>query len=67
MYYSFNFREPFSIGQEDDAILLARYLIEDNNEENIIFDIHRSCEDRIILDIIKKLIGKYDLFENPAD
>lgn len=36
--YFYIFREPFLISQEDDAILLARYLIEDNNEENINFD-----------------------------
>jgi len=31
-------REPFLITLEDDAVILARYLIEDNNDENIIFD-----------------------------
>jgi hypothetical protein len=46
---------------------LARYLIEDNNEEHVIFDIHRSCDDRISLDIIKKLIGRYELFESSTN
>ncbi len=46
---------------EENAILLARYLIEDNNEEYIIFDEYRISEIDPVKNIFKKFIGPYEL------
>ena len=41
---------------------MCRYLVEDNQEEFIIFDEERHNDFTVIKSIIKKLIGKYELF-----
>lgn len=46
----------------DDALLVARYLIEDNNEETIIVDENRTQDLAIIKDVFKKFVNKYELF-----
>jgi hypothetical protein len=43
--------------------LIARYLVEDNQEDFIAYDEQLSNEVEIVRCVIKKLIGRYDLFE----
>lgn len=43
--------------------LLARYLVEDNQEDFLIYDEERFNDVTIVKSVLKKLIGKYQLFE----
>ncbi|CAD8053031.1 unnamed protein product [Paramecium primaurelia] len=51
-------QEPFKIQSYEQRKLIARYLIEDNNEDYIIYDALNSNETSIVLSIFKQLIGK---------
>lgn len=55
-------REPFSLDSQD-AKLLARYLTEDNTDEYIYFDAERVQEIEIVKSVIRKVIGRYDIFD----
>jgi len=50
-------REPFVITNDDQALLVARYLIEENDEEFLYFDENMTGNINIIKSILKKLIG----------
>jgi hypothetical protein len=54
--------EPFSITNKDDALLVARYLVEDNTEDFIILDEHRSNDILVIKDVFKRFVNKYQLY-----
>lgn len=43
-------------------MLVARYLIEDNNKDMIILDLNATNSVVIVKSIFKKLIGKYEIF-----
>jgi hypothetical protein len=53
---------PFEVTEVDDLTLLCRYLVEDNQEEFIIYDEDRQNDVTVVRSIIKKLIGRYELF-----
>lgn len=55
--------EPFNLTNESSALLIARYLVEDNQDDFIMFDVNRSNNVRMVKDVFKKLIGKYELME----
>ncbi|CAD8184600.1 unnamed protein product [Paramecium pentaurelia] len=55
-------QEPFKIQSYEQRKLIARYLIEDNNEDYVVYDALRSNEIQIVLSVFKQLIGKYELF-----
>lgn len=54
-------QEPFCVEVEKDAIKLARYLIEDEQTERIIFDERTTNELRVLISIMRNLLGNYVL------
>ena len=48
-------------------MLLARYLVEENNENYVEFNIESTCENKIILSIFKALIGHYQIFDQQTE
>lgn len=46
----------------EDAITVARFLIEDNNEDWVLFDENRTNSVTIIKSVFKNLIKNYSLF-----
>ncbi|CAD8121289.1 unnamed protein product [Paramecium sonneborni] len=54
--------EPFMMVEEKERILVARYLIEDNTEDYILFNQLNSNSVSIIKSVLKQLLGKYQLF-----
>ncbi|CAD8182257.1 unnamed protein product [Paramecium pentaurelia] len=55
-------QEPFKIQSYEQRKLIARYLIEDNNQDYIVYDALRSNDIQIVMSVFKQLIGKYELF-----
>lgn len=53
--------EPFTVPNEKDAINLARYIIEDEQTERILFDDRLTNEVRVVYSIMKNLLGGYAL------
>lgn len=49
--------EPFNMANEEEAILTARYLIEDNESEYVFYDENIRSDLIIVKSILKKLIG----------
>ena len=61
-------RSPFNLRNEKKSLLLARYLIEDNQEEFIIYDGRNSIEKEVILSIFNKIIGgSYSIFSRSEE
>ncbi|CAD8164827.1 unnamed protein product [Paramecium pentaurelia] len=54
-------KSPFELN-EDESSLLARYLIEDNTEDHILYDRQRTQTKIIIKSVYKKLLGEFNLF-----
>ncbi|CAD8079188.1 unnamed protein product [Paramecium primaurelia] len=55
-------QEPFKIQSYEQRKLNARYLVEDNNQDYIVYDALRSNDNKIVMSVFKQLIGKYELF-----
>lgn len=60
-------RSPFSIKKEEDALLFARYLVEDNQEDYLILDINRQNHQRVIRSVFQNAIGKIQLTDEVKD
>ncbi|KAL4451026.1 hypothetical protein ABPG74_021348 [Tetrahymena malaccensis] len=58
---------PFSIKAYDEALLFARYLIEDNQEEFLYLDLNRSSNYRVIRSIFKTSIGQIQLIDEETE
>jgi transcription antitermination factor NusG len=56
-------RYPFYIESEEDSILVARYLIEENNEDHVEFDLDRTNKLHIVKSIFKNLVGNYKILD----
>ena len=56
-YYFLIKRGPFSVRSSEEALLISRYLIEDNNMDFLIEDDSLSVNIRVVLDIFKNIIG----------
>ncbi|CAD8114687.1 unnamed protein product [Paramecium sonneborni] len=54
---------PFCIQQYKQALLLARYLIEDNTQPYVEFTPLQTNDNCIIKSVLKNVVGKYQLFE----
>lgn len=52
---------PFFIENENDVLLVARYLIEDNTEDYIEFDLDRTNKMHIVKSIFKNLVGNFKI------
>jgi hypothetical protein len=53
--------EPFSIENNEDALLLARYLIEDNDEAYVELNMKRSNKLITVRSILKQVVGQYKI------
>lgn len=51
-------REPFLLLDEDSALLVARFLCEDNNEEFVIYNDQLAQSLTIVRSVLQKLVGK---------
>ena len=47
----------------ENITMVARYLVEDNMEEFILFDPYRTQDKIIVKSVFKRLIGQYKLFD----
>ena len=56
--------EPFSIQTDENALLLARYLIEDNNEPFVQLDLKKTNKLATIQSIFKHVVGSYTILNH---
>jgi hypothetical protein len=54
-------KEPFCMAKKEQARLVARYLVEENTEDRIVFDIKRRSSKLIVKSIFKNLIGHINI------
>jgi len=59
--------EPFSIQTEEKALLLARYMIEDNNEPFIELDLKKANKLATIQSIFKHVVGPYMILNHEEE
>jgi hypothetical protein len=50
-------KEPFCMAKKEQARLVARYLVEENTEDRVVFDIKKRSSKLIVKSIFKNLIG----------
>lgn len=51
------------MNSEKDSLLLARFLIEDNNFEHLELDLDAENDAAVVRSIFKTLVGQYNLME----
>jgi len=56
-------QEPFKIKDENNALLLARYLVEPRDEETVVLDMNRNQDTSSIKNLLRKLVGNYTLLD----
>jgi len=56
-------QEPFKIKDENNALLLARYLVEPRDEETLTLDLNRTHDTTTIKNLFRKLVGNYTLLD----
>lgn len=62
------FREPFCVGSVGgESLLLARFLIENNDQEYLEFDLERKNDIPVIKSIFKTLIGNYTILDEESE
>jgi len=59
--------DPFKVRDENNAILLARFIVEPQDEETIVFDQNRSQDLSIVKNVFKKLVGNYKLLDEDEE
>lgn len=57
---------PFNITSNKQAVLLARYLIEDNTQQIVEFTPLECNDTFVIRSVLKNIIGKYYLFNEES-
>ena len=57
---------PFNITSNKQAVLLARYLIEDNTQQTVEFTPLEYNDAFVIRSVLKNIIGKYQLFNEES-
>ena len=57
------FRDPFNWKDEEQLLLVSRYLIESNEEDYVYIDTTRTSEINIVKSIFRKLVGAYVIDE----
>ncbi|CAD8126572.1 unnamed protein product [Paramecium sonneborni] len=55
-------KEPFMMDNEKEKLLVARYLVEDNTQDQVMHSLKNSNSISIIQSVLKQLLGKYQLF-----
>lgn len=61
-----NQRKPFDIKNEQNAMLLARYLVEDNNERFVEFNEKATISVDIFKSVLRTIVGNYKLLSEEA-
>jgi len=56
--------DPFGVKEDGTALLLARFLVESQDEDTIPFDLNRTQDVGTIKNLFKKLVGSYALLED---
>ncbi|CAD8146891.1 unnamed protein product [Paramecium octaurelia] len=54
-------REPFLLIDEDSALLVARYLTEDNSQEFVVYNDQLAQSTTIVRSILQKLVGNFEI------
>ena len=57
------FRDPFNWKDEEQLLLVSRYLIESNEEDYVYIDTTRISEINIVKSVFRKLVGAYVIDE----
>ena len=60
-------QEPFGIKDQANALLIARYLIEPNEDDYILLDISRSEELSVLKSVFKKFVNDYKLINERSE
>ncbi|CAD8147943.1 unnamed protein product [Paramecium octaurelia] len=60
-------KEPFLLIDEDSALLVARYLTEDNSQEFVVYNDQLTQSTTIVRSILQKLIGNYEILTNEIE
>ncbi|CAD8151268.1 unnamed protein product [Paramecium pentaurelia] len=60
-------KEPFLLIDEDSALLVARYLTEDNSQEFVVYNDQLTQSTTIVRSILQKLIGNYDILTSEIE
>jgi hypothetical protein len=55
-------RYPFNLNHTD-SLLIARYLIEDNTDDEIIFSLNHNASIPTVRSILKNLLGRYTIYD----
>jgi FtsZ-binding cell division protein ZapB len=53
--------EPFRMTEEGQALLVARYMIEDNSSEYVVLDRDKRAEVSVLRSVLKNFLGRYEL------
>lgn len=53
---------PFNLNQ-NDSLLIARYLIEDNCEDQVIFSFNHCASMPTVRSILRNLLGRYTIYD----
>lgn len=48
---------------EEEALLIARYLIESNNEGTYLLDMNQTCDVNAVKKLLRKLLGQYEIVD----
>jgi len=56
--------DPFNMSNEDDITLVARYVVEDNEEEYLFYDENAKNDLTVVRSILKKLMGNLPLWDH---
>jgi len=56
--------DPFNFSNEDEMILMARYIVEDNEEEYLFYDENAKNDLTVVRSILKKVMGNLPLWDH---
>lgn len=57
----------FDLKTAENIELLSRFIIEDNYEDKISYDIHATCPINMVRSIIRNVIGVYEIFDDKKE
>lgn len=60
-------KPPYSVGDENQALLLARYLIEDNQEDYLDLNLELKATPQQIISVFKQAIGEVIIYEDEQE
>lgn len=60
-------RDPFSVADPKEALLLARFMVEENNQDVVNMDLEALQKDSIVKSVFRKIVGCYTLLDSAKD